>query len=72
MSEDDSLSLSQKAYRSVTPETSMHPNIEMDSIGWTMFLILVVLMLPLLPFLIIVYALSKGFDYFAGQRGSEM
>ncbi len=31
----------------------------MDSIGWTMFLILVVLLVPFLPFIAIVYVLSK-------------
>ncbi|CQR51102.1 MULTISPECIES: DUF7535 family protein [Haloferax] len=69
MSEDDSPSLAQKAYRTVTPGSRTHPNSEMDSIGWTMFLLLVVLMVPLLPFIAIVYVLSKLFDYLAAQRG---
>ena len=71
MSEDESLSLPEKAYRTVTPGSSTKPNIEMDSIGWTMFLLLAVLMVPLLPFIAIVYVLSKVFDYLAAQRGTE-
>ncbi|AKU06590.1 MULTISPECIES: DUF7535 family protein [Haloferax] len=69
MSEDDSLSLAQKAYHTVTPGTRPRTNSEMDSIGWTMFLILVVLMVPFLPFIAIVYVLSKVFGYLNAQRG---
>ncbi|WP_416838578.1 hypothetical protein [Haloferax sp. DFSO52] len=70
MSQEESLSLPQKAYRTVTPRTGMRPDMEMDSIGWVMFLILVMLMVPLLPFIVIVYVLSKVFGYLANQRGT--
>ncbi|KTG29694.1 DUF7535 family protein [Haloferax profundi] len=70
MSEEESLSLPEKAYQTVTPGSSTRPDMEMDSIGWTMFLILAVLFVPLLPFIVIVYVFSKLFDYLAAQRGS--
>ncbi|ADE05097.1 MULTISPECIES: DUF7535 family protein [Haloferax] len=69
MSEDDSSSLARKAYHTVTPGSHMRPDSEMDSIGWTMFLILVVLLVPFLPFIAIVYVLSKVFGYLNAQRG---
>ncbi|ELZ94824.1 hypothetical protein C440_07107 [Haloferax mucosum ATCC BAA-1512] len=71
MSGDDSITLTQRAYRTVTPGSKMHPNASMDSIGWAIFLGLVVLMLPLLPFIAIVYTLSKLFGYLAAQRGTD-
>ncbi|KAB1186743.1 MULTISPECIES: hypothetical protein [Haloferax] len=71
MSEEESLSLPQKAYRTVTPRTGMRPDMEMDSIGWVMFLILVMLFIPLLPFIAIVYVVSKVFEYVTPERGTE-
>ncbi|WP_411965318.1 hypothetical protein [Haloferax sp. YSMS24] len=70
MSEEESLSLPEKAYRTVTPRTGMRPDMEMDSIGWVIFLILVMLLVPLLPFIAIVYVVSKVFEYLASQRGT--
>ncbi|MFC7129211.1 DUF7535 family protein [Haloferax chudinovii] len=69
MSEDDSPSLARQAYRTVTPGSHTRPNSEMDSIGWTMFLLLIVLLVPFLPFIAIVYVLSKVFGYLNAQRG---
>ena len=69
MSEEESLSLPEKAYRTVTPPTGMRPDMEMDSIGWVIFLVLVMLLVPLLPFILIVYVVSKGFEYLAGRSG---
>jgi hypothetical protein len=71
MSEEESLSLRQKAYQTVTPGSSTRPDIEMDSIGWGIFLIMVVLFIPLLPFIAIVYVVSKLFEYLAGRGGTE-
>ncbi|WP_396610728.1 hypothetical protein ACH9L7_10885 [Haloferax sp. S1W] len=42
----------------------------MDSVGWAMFLILAVLLVPLLPFFVIAYVLSKAFGYLSEQRGA--
>ncbi len=58
-----------RAYRSVSPRYRSRPNAEMDSIGWTMFLGMLVLLVPLLPFLIVVWLLGRGIDALAGLRG---
>ncbi|WP_227375189.1 DUF7535 family protein [Haladaptatus halobius] len=48
-----------KALRTVTPPFRGHPDNEMNAIGIALFLGLVVLLLPLLPFLAIVWLISK-------------
>ncbi|AEM55836.1 hypothetical protein HISP_01100 [Haloarcula hispanica N601] len=45
--------------RSVTPGTRSRPNEGMDVIGWGMLAGLFVLLMPLLPFIIIVWGISK-------------
>jgi len=45
--------------RAVTPSYFGRPDAEMDAIGWGVFLGMVVVLLPLLPFLLIVLAVSK-------------
>lgn len=60
-----------KAYRSVSPRYTSHSNAEMDSIGWAIFLGMLVLLLPLLPLLVIVWALERGINALAGRRGSD-
>jgi hypothetical protein len=56
-----------KAYRSVSPRYESHGNAEMDSIGWAMFLGIVVILVPLLPFLVVVWALEKLVGAVAGR-----
>jgi hypothetical protein len=46
--------------RTVTPLSSNRPNQEMDVFGWGMFLGIAILLVPLLPFLIIVWLISKA------------
>ncbi|ELZ29471.1 hypothetical protein C475_02443 [Halosimplex carlsbadense 2-9-1] len=58
-----------KVLRTVTPGSKTRPDMEMDSIGWALFLGLVVLLVPLLPFIAIVWGLSKALDFLARQRG---
>jgi len=58
-----------KALRTVTPESKSRPDMEMDSIGWALFLGLVVLLVPLLPFLVVLWAFTKALDFLASQRG---
>jgi hypothetical protein len=60
-----------RAYRSVSPRYESHGDAAMDSIGWAMFLGLLVLLVPLLPFLVIVWLLEKAVGAVARQRGSE-
>ncbi|WP_436908817.1 DUF7535 family protein [Halosimplex marinum] len=58
-----------KVLRTVTPGSKARPDTEMDSIGWAVFLGLVILLIPMLPFLAVVWALSKAIDFLARQRG---
>jgi hypothetical protein len=58
-----------KVLRTVTPGSKPRPDMEMDSIGWALFLGLVVLLVPLLPFVAIVWGLSKALEFLARQRG---
>ena len=48
-----------KVMRTVTPPFRGHPDAEMTTIGIAYFLGLVVLLIPLLPFIAIVWAISK-------------
>jgi hypothetical protein len=55
---DDSGTLA-STYRSVSSRYTWRRNAEMDSIGWTVFLGMVILLVPLVPFLVIVWVLEK-------------
>lgn len=57
-----------RAYRRASPLYGSHPNTEMDSIGWSIFLGLLVLLVPLLPFFVIVWLLGKLIDAVASRR----
>jgi hypothetical protein len=56
-----------KILRTVTPPYHGHPDSEMNTIGIAVFLGMLVLLVPLLPFLIIVWAISKLTDELAGR-----
>jgi hypothetical protein len=58
-SDDASDSILPEPIRSVTPLTGPHPDAGMDVIGWGIFLGLVLLLVPLLPFIIVVWLISK-------------
>ncbi len=57
--DDDDPSAPVRALRTVTPGYAGHPNREMGVIGWTMALLLVVLLLPVLPVLLALWIVSK-------------
>jgi hypothetical protein len=48
--------------RTVTPPYVGHEELEMDVIGWSILLGLLVVLLPLLPFLVIVWLITKGLE----------
>lgn len=60
-----------RAYRSVSPRYESRGNAEMDSIGWAMFLGILVLLVPLLPFLVVVWILEKAVGAVANRRGGD-
>lgn len=61
-SESTSDSTLVEVIRTVTPGYGGRENTEMNAIGWGIFLALVVLMVPFLPFIAIVWAISKVFE----------
>ena len=60
MSENDPASESR--LQSVTPSYLGRPDREMDVFGWGMFLAMLVILVPLLPFIVIVWMISKVLD----------
>jgi hypothetical protein len=48
--------------RTVTPSYLGRPDREMDVFGWGMFLTLAIILVPLLPFLVIGWVISKLLD----------
>jgi hypothetical protein len=59
-----------RTYRRIAPYQP-RGNAEMDSIGWAMFLGILVLLVPLLPFLVVVWILEKAIGAVAGRRGGD-
>ena len=60
-----------RAYRTVTPEYVGREDVEMDVVGWGLFLGLVVLLVPLLPFLVIIWLVGKVLDATFPTEGEE-
>ena len=57
--ETETPSLPARVIRTVTPGTRPHPNAGMDAFGWGILLGLLVLMVPLLPFVALVWLFSR-------------
>lgn len=55
-------STAKKVYRTVTPEYFGRPDTEMTVIGIAYFLGLLVLLVPLLPFIAIIWVIGKVMD----------
>jgi len=53
----------EKAMGTVTPSYFGRPDMEMDSIGWVIFLALLVLLAPVLPFFLVGWMVMKGLDF---------
>lgn len=66
MSADEESALPERL-RTVTPEYFGRPDREMDAIGWLIFLGLLVLIVPLLPYLALIWAIGKLTDQFTGR-----
>ncbi|WP_254766441.1 DUF7535 family protein [Salinilacihabitans rarus] len=70
MSADDDESGSERTLRTVTPSYHGRPDREMTLIGWAYFLGLLIVLLPLLPFAIILWLVSRLLDAVA-DSGEE-
>jgi hypothetical protein len=64
MSQDanDEPGTARKALRTVTPQSRMHRDAEMDVIEWSILAGLLIVALALLPMLVIVWVPTKLFD----------
>lgn len=51
-----------KVLRTVTPGYRSREDTEMNAIGWTLFLGLVILLVPFLPLIAIVWLISKALE----------
>ncbi|WP_209309462.1 DUF7535 family protein [Haloarcula amylovorans] len=60
--DESSDSILPEPLRTVTPLTGPHPDESMNLIGWGMFLGLLILLMPLLPFILIIWLISKVTD----------
>ncbi|GAA0669788.1 hypothetical protein ACFQDG_18050 [Natronoarchaeum mannanilyticum] len=67
MSDAEDPSLPKKVLRTVTPGTRGHKDPGMDVIGWSMLVGMLVLLVPLLPFIVIVWLITKVLDRFSGE-----
>lgn len=59
---EETPALPRRVVRSVTPPYRGRSDAEMNAIGWAYGLGLLILLVPLLPFLIIVWVISKLLD----------
>ena len=69
-SDDSEPGVLKQAYRTVTPGYRSRPNTEMNVIGLAYFLGILVLLVPLLPFIVLVWLISKLIELVAAQTGS--
>ena len=60
--ESDDPGMLTKVYRTVTPGYRGRDDVEMNTIGWALFLGVVILLVPLLPFLVVLWVVSKLLD----------
>ena len=59
MSDSEDPSALREALRTVTPGYGPKKDVEMDVIGWSILLGMVILLVPLLPFIAIAWLISK-------------
>lgn len=48
-----------KVLRTVTPGSRPHRDVSMDTFGWVLFLGMIVILVPLIPFLVLTWVLLK-------------
>lgn len=55
-------------YRTLGKPFRARADAEMDAVGWTIFLGMVILFIPLLPFIVLVWLITKLLDAVAPTR----
>ncbi len=68
---DEDESRAKRALRTVTPSYSGRPNVEMDVIGWSILLGMILVLLPMLPFLVALWLIGKLLDALTRSPGAE-
>ncbi|MFC7069791.1 DUF7535 family protein [Halobaculum lipolyticum] len=63
----DDAGLLRTAYRTVTPGYGSHSDDEMNAVGWAIGLGLLAILLPLLPFIAIVWGVSRVIEAITGS-----
>ncbi|SFF85801.1 hypothetical protein SAMN04488063_0546 [Halopelagius inordinatus] len=71
MSDEDQPGLLKRTYRTVSPGYDSRPDAGMDSVGWTILLLMVVIFIPLLPFLLVVLLVTKVLDALSSRGGDD-
>jgi hypothetical protein len=66
---DAEADLVRRAYRTVTPWYEGRDDVEMNTLGWALFLGLVIMLVPLLPFLLLVWLVTKVIDALTPDEG---
>ncbi len=69
MSSEEPSDAPRERLRTVTPSYLGRPDLEMDVVGWGMFLLLLVVVLPLLPFFALFWLVSKTIEFLSRQTG---
>jgi len=67
MSSEEPSDSARERLRTVTPSYLGRPDLEMDVVGWGMFLLLLVIVLPLLPFFALFWLISKTIEFLSRQ-----
>jgi hypothetical protein len=67
--ETDEQGAARKAIRTVTPEFFGRPDREMDVVGWLLFVGIIVVFVPLLPFILLIWLVSVSSSSSTGRRG---
>ena len=60
--EPDDPGMLKKAYRTVSPRYQGRGDVEMNAIGWAIFLGMLAIIIPLLPFIFILWLVGKVLD----------
>ncbi|AHG02599.1 hypothetical protein HALDL1_02370 [Halobacterium sp. DL1] len=60
-----------KAVRTVTEPVRSRSDVEMNTIGWLLFLGLLFVLVPLLPILVALWVVTTVWDYLSGQFSSD-
>jgi len=60
-----------RVLRTVTPPYRSRPDAEMTTIGWMLFLGTLAILVPLLPFIFVVWLITKVADFVNRQVSGE-